>query len=156
MRTNPIYTNIPHACFYAALRPRDARVLLLQSLEMRLLAKFSGVRHRRTWLRSGLIIFVQSDTATFVVSLMGSKYANQEWVLVVVPPTSQKASSSLFPEDSDHNDELMRLCREIHEVLTKIPLLKSIRWYFDGYDSQLVAVSTPDELNWAHLRQSAE
>lgn len=44
--------------------------------------------------------------------------------------------------------ELTLTCREIHQVLTAIPGISAIRWYFEGRKTQSVAVATPDELPW--------
>ena len=44
--------------------------------------------------------------------------------------------------------ELTLTCREIHQVLTAIPGISAVRWYFEGRKTQSVAVATPDELPW--------
>jgi hypothetical protein len=53
----------------------------------------------------------------------------------------------MIPAASD-TSELMQLCREIHAMLTPIPGVSAIRWYFEGLNDQTPAVATPNELPW--------
>jgi hypothetical protein len=74
-----------------------------------------------------------------------SRYANGEWIVVVV----------LAP--LTNSPELVLICREIHTLLAATAGVTRIRWYFEGPRTQgAEVVTTPDELPWTQTHGSTE
>jgi hypothetical protein len=133
------HSKTPHVCFKAEFPPAArADDELPQLLERQLQSRVDTVRVVKARFLAPWAAVLQTGEKSFSVVLGRSKYAADEWILIASPPDP--------PSDAS---ELMATCRKIHAVLTAIPNISAVRWYFEGPKNQTTAVATPDELPWA-------
>jgi hypothetical protein len=141
----------PHVCFKAEFPPAaKADDELPRLLERQLQSRVDSVRVVKSRLLAPWAAVLQTGEKSFSVVLGRSKYAADEWILIVSPPDTPSLLNRLRgrtpPSDAS---ELMATCRKIHAVLTVVPNISAVRWYFEGFNNQTTAVATPDELPWA-------
>jgi hypothetical protein len=114
--------------------------------------RFASARVLRAPFPSPRFIMVQVGQGPefdFTVGLRRCKYGNDEWVLMISPARLWDLLGLLLGHNlTGFSPELMQVCRSIHAMLTSIPGITEVRWYFQGARSQSAAVWTPDELPW--------
>ena len=145
------YSKTPHVCFKANFLPATrAGDDLPRLLERDLHARFASVRIIKSRFLAPLVVVLQAGKKSYSVVLGRSKYADDEWLLLVGSPDTPKLLDRLCRRQPlFDSSELMLICREIHALLTAIPNISAVRWYFEGFRSQTIAVASPDELPWA-------
>jgi hypothetical protein len=145
------YANIPHVCFKVELPPTgQAADDVPRLLERHFRTRFDSARVMMTGPLAPLAVALQAGAKSFSVVLGRSKYEDGEWILLVGPPHSPSLLDRLLSRrPASDTPELMQLCREIHAMLTPIPGVTDIRWYFAGRNGQTSAFAAPDELPWA-------
>jgi hypothetical protein len=143
------YSKTPHVCFKAEFPPAaKADDELPRLLERQLQSRVDSVRVMKARLLAPWAVVLQKGEKSFSAVLGRSKYAADEWVLIVSPPDTPSSLGRGLSPPSDASGPVV-ICREIHAVLTAIPNISAVRWYFEGFRNQTAAVATPDELPWA-------
>ena len=147
---NSNYSKTPHVCFKAEFSSATrADSELPRLVERQLHTRFDSVRVIRTWFLARAGCVVQIGEKSFTVALTRSKFGDDEWILLVGPLDTPRLLDRLLRRESLFDaSKLMLICREIHTLLTAIPNITAVRWYFEGFRSQTAAVATPDELPW--------
>ena len=146
------FGEMPHACFKltgplsehggAGLAKAMAKALDLKVAKTHL----SKTRVPALWtIRLPLV-----EPLFAAVLIRKSEYARDEWILSV----GVLEFSRLIPVVHGHGQaarskEIQSICREVHAVLTGMPFVKDLRWYFSGRRRQREAVATPDDLKWS-------
>jgi hypothetical protein len=144
------YSNTPHACFKveagASAGINDEFPPLLEN---HLHALFDPAQKMKKTPLGSWAIELEVGQKSFTMLLDRSKYEDGEWVLLVGPSRTPGLLDLLRGRKPvDYSPELVQVCREIHGALSEIPRITALRWYFEGFHSQTVAVATPDELPW--------
>jgi hypothetical protein len=144
------HENTPHVCFRADLVPSGSVDTVLPGiLERQFRAVFESVNIVSVGQLASLVVTFQTGEESFSAVLGRSKFERDEWLLLVGPPSGPGLLDRIRGHGADVGlQELMTACREIHTILTRIPGISAIRWYFEGSRTQSPAVETPDELPW--------
>jgi len=144
------YRRTPHACFRCELSvPVIVRDEIAGILERGLKGKFDSVEFGKIWFIIPWSAVVRLGHKSFAVLFGKSRYKDDEWVLLVGPLDVPGIMHRLRgPPPDDAARELIRTCRETHNALAMANGVSAIRWYFEGFGSQSVAVATPDDLPW--------
>jgi hypothetical protein len=144
------HDNTPHACFKAGSPLRETGNDELSGvLEHALRARFDSVRVIKTGPMASLTVVLQTAGKSFSMVLGRSKYEDDEWILLVGPPDGPSLLDRLRGQPLSAAPELILTCHAIHEILTELPGISAVRWYFEGLRTQTAAVATPDELPWS-------
>ena len=135
----------PHVCFKAEFSPETtAADDLPRLLERNLYTRFGSIRVIKSSFLASLIVVLQNGQKSYSMVLGRSKFADDEWLLLVSPSDAPGLLNRLCRRKPlIDTSELMLICREIHALLAAIPNISAVRWYFRG---QTTAVATPDEL----------
>jgi len=144
------YKRIPHACFRFELPvPVIVRDEIAGILERGLRGRFDSVDVWKIWFIAQWFAVVRLGQKSFTVLFRKSRYKDDEWVLLVGPLDVPGIMDRLRGRPpGDAAPELIRICRETHNALATANGVSAIRWYFEGFGSQSVAVATPDDLPW--------
>ena len=134
------YDKTPHVCFKAAFASEaNADIELPRILETHLHARCESFRRIKWWFFIRWVCLIQMGQSKFSVLCDRSRYADNEWILLIGPLGTQ----------ANNSRELVNVCREIHASLGTIAGITAVRWYFKGLHGQSeVGVATPDELPW--------
>jgi hypothetical protein len=144
------YEKTPHACFKVestsiAMAGKD----FPQALANQLQPRFASVQMVKTPFKTSWSLVLQLERQSYMAVLGPSKYGNDEWLLLVGPPDAPRLLDQIRGDESAvSQEELIRICREVHAVLTTSRGISAVRWYFEGLHTQTAAVATPDELPW--------
>jgi hypothetical protein len=131
------YSKTTHVCFKVERSlTAVADDELPRVLERQLGTRFDSVKMKKMPFMASWAFVLQMKQKPYSAVLGRSKYADDEWLLLVSPPNTPDAS------------ELIVVCREIHALVTAIANVTAVRWYFEGPHNQTAAVATPDELPW--------
>ncbi len=140
----------PHACFKVespsiAMADDD----FPQAFANQLQPRFSTAWVKKIPFKTSWAVMLQLERESYAAVLGPSKYGNDEWILLVGPPDAPGLSDRIRGDESTVSQEgLIRVCREVHAVLTTTRGISAVRWYFEGFDTLTAAVATPDELPW--------
>jgi hypothetical protein len=118
--------------------------------ERHLTKRFGPVRmFKRVFLPVSILTFNVLETK-FVIAVTPErrkKYDN-EWY-VSVDPIEYPVSKDLPRElEMKYAGNLLAISEEINVLLTDIPGVTRLRWYFEGWDKKKPGVRTPAELPW--------
>jgi hypothetical protein len=138
----------PNVCFKAKfLSPRSPEKELVDVVENRLRARFGPIKKvwpvfSATWGGK-----VRVDERTLLVILGRSRWDRDEWVLMVGAIYDSvgrfRRSKRIRPVQ-----QLKNICLEIHSILTQIPDISDVRWYFQVSRRRSNVVARPDQLPW--------
>ncbi len=144
------HNSTPHVCFKVEL-PSNGNIddEVPRLLERHVRTRFGSARVIKTGFLAPLAVELPAGEKTFSAVLGRSKYEDDEWILIVGPLEGPGLLDRLRGRRPiSEVPELMRTCREIHQMLAAISGITAVRWYFEGRDTQSEAVATPDELPW--------
>jgi hypothetical protein len=138
------YSKTPHVCFKAEFpTAAAANDELPQLLKRQLDTRFDSVRVIKARLLAPWAVVLQAGGNSYSAVLGRSKYATDEWILIISPPDGPRS-----PGSGSDAAELVVSCRKIHDLLTATPNVSAVRWYFEGFRNQTAALATPEELPW--------
>lgn len=144
-----IIQRYPRVSFNLELLPaRGARKELARRFEQHLSKHFGPVRTRRLLFPIYLLI-LKLSSGDFAVGIArrrrwGPDY--RAWYIAIDPARGNVPNE----EQRKHAKDLILISDEIHALLSGIPEITRLRWYFDGWDNKTPGVRTPAELPW-HL-----
>jgi hypothetical protein len=137
---------VPHACFSY---PDDD---LAQILKDRLHAGFGNARLIKRMLLPVSVIIFEARGCSFSVSLTKSRYKTDEWIALVGHLDNRSFLDRMFQRKVDQCvTELKQITHELHTILTEMPNISALRWYFQERVSSLTSVATADDLPWRNV-----
>lgn len=106
------------------------------------------------WLYRVSTLILHVDHSEVLVSLLrdGSRHElpkyQREWMVLIDPFSGPVWRLLRSGTEKDHQTALLAVSNEIHALLSNIPRIVALRWYFKGWDPKQPAVPTPADLPW--------
>jgi len=95
------------------------------------------------------MLLLKTERGALPIMFWRSKFVVDNWILEITPLRPQTIFGRLlFASNLSSRAPMQFGCSELHTVLTGIPSVTDIRWYFQSRECQSVAVATPEELRW--------
>ena len=144
------YENTPHLCFrFTAPTSGNVTETLPRLVERQLRHQFDSVQLFNSRFLPPMTAVLTAGGRSFALVLGKSKYEAGEWVVIVGPSDSPSLwARSGRQRPAANVAELRRVCDTIHELLSGLPGVSALRWYFEGARNPAPAVATPCELPW--------
>lgn len=142
------FRKVPHACFKAEFPPPlSALEEISQILERHLCARFGIVKRAPLWRWGHRLVDVKVEQRLVWVAWHRNRFKNGEWILFVAPDPLRNLLRTRQPVE--YKAELMLVSLDIHALLSSVPGISNVWWYFGGFRRQRrKGVWTPDELPW--------
>lgn len=142
---------VPRVQFCLELLPvRRARKELALMFEKHLAKRFGPVRvFKRVFLPvSILTLNIRDSKFVIAVTRERRKKHDNEWY-VSVDPIEYPAPKNLPRElERKYATDMLAISEEMNVLLTGVPGVTRLRWYFEGWDIKKPGVRTPAELPW--------
>lgn len=148
---------VPRAAFRLEPPPRRGRQELAGMLQQHLCQQFGRVQIvwpfvqmllRRSILRlrvQGKGIVVLLERSKIPIDVPEDKRA---WRLMIDPFESSMPLKRMLMLEREYEKELMVVSEDLHAFLVSTPGMKSLCWYFRGWDPKLPGAPSPAELPW--------
>ena len=144
------YENTPHVCFRVTPPTSgDVTDTVPRLIERQLRHQFESVQLLNSRFLPPMTAVLSAEGRSFAMVLGKSKDEAGECILLVGPSDNPSQWARLRRQRPVSNvAELRRVCDTIHQLLTRLPGVSALRWYFEGARDPMPAVATPHELPW--------
>ena len=143
---------VPHACFHylgagrASGNHPDGD--LAQALKGHLHSRFGNARLIKRRLLPVCVIVIEVRTCSFSISITKSRYKTDEWIALVGHLDNRSLLDRMFRRKAYQCvTELKLIAHELHTILTEMPNVSALRWYFQAR-VRLTSVATANDLPW--------
>ena len=152
---------VPRAAFSLEMLPvSQSRQMLATMFQHHLSERYGRVRLKYPLVQA-LLLMRKLSVLTFTVRGKGIVVAlhrakgpsevpvqKREWRLLIDPFDASIPLKRMLALEKKYEKELRIVSTDLHGLLVSIPEVKSLRWYFMGWDPKVPAVRSPAELPW--------
>jgi len=150
---------VPRAAFFLEVSPAQrAREDLTHKLQLHLARRFGNVEFRIPFVQRVLfkrsMLLVHVDGKGIVVALARHGIPREvpehrrEWDLAIDPFDPFVPMERMLKMEGEYATELLLVSEHIHSLLIMLPGIRSLRWFFKGWDANIPGVRGPAELPW--------
>lgn len=146
---------VPHVSFKGQITPdsefeHPPGASLGRALEARLRQHFASVEAMENWRDSGWVVNLSVNEKPVEVYFALYDPEEVSWLLAVAPVGQPGLLARAFGrKPRDFRAELQSICTEVHGLLTSIPNLTDVQWFFGGPPGAVPSVAKPEKLSWA-------
>jgi hypothetical protein len=152
---------VPRAAFSLEMLPvNQSRQMLATMFQHHLSERYGRVRLKYPLVQA-LLLMRKLSVLTFTVQGKGIVVAlhrakgpsevpvqKREWRLLIDPFDASIPLKQMLALEKKYEKELRIVSTDLHDLLVSNPKVKSLRWYFMGWDPKVPAVRSPAELPW--------
>ena len=144
---------LPRAIFNLdGLPARAARRELVGRFVQHLSGSFGPIRVYGVWFVRAVLFRLKLPDEEFAVGLARRrKYTGPDygaWTVSIDPAVGRVFGDVSNEDQRQYAKDLMQISDEVHSLLTDIPGITRLRWFFKGWDSTIPGVGTPADLPW--------
>jgi len=145
---------LPRVVFNLELVPaRGARKELTKKIERHLSKNVGQVRSIGRWIFPVSLLQITLAAGNFAVGIARRRRKGPDygaWSISIDPVIGRVPGNISSEEQRKCAKDLMLISDAIHALLTEIPGVTRLRWFFEGWNNKTPAVGSPADLPW-HL-----